>query len=234
VKGLIIRVYSPGGTVSGSDRIYNEIMKYKDKTGKPVVAFMQSVAASGGYYVSAACDKIVAEQTAITGSIGVIFGHFVLEKLLEEKLGIEPVVITAGRKKDWPSPFEPITLEQRQYIEDKLIKPAYERFKEVVASGRKKAALTPEDVNRLADGGIYWAKEAHDEKLIDKVGYLDEAIEQVKSLAGIEKAHVVEYRKPFSLAGLLSLRSGNTLRIDRTTLYELSQPQLLYLWTIPE
>ena len=234
VKGLIIRVYSPGGTIAGSDQIYNEIVKYKDKTGKPVVAFMQGVAASGGYYVSVACDKIVAEQTAITGSIGVIFAHFIFKDLLEEKLGIEPVIITAGKKKGWLSPFEPVTVEQRQYIEDKLISPAYERFKDVVASGRKKASLTPKDVDRLADGGIYWAQEALDERLIDKIGYFDQAVQQVKLLADIEKARVVEYRKPFSLAGLLSLRAGNILRIDRNTLYELSTPQLLYLWTMQQ
>ncbi len=98
VKGLIIRVNSPGGTVSGSDEIYNEIRRYRYKTDKPVVAFMQGMAASGGYYVSVACDKIVAEPTTVTGSVGVIAGHFVLQELLEQKLGIQPVIIKSGRK----------------------------------------------------------------------------------------------------------------------------------------
>jgi len=99
VKGLILRVNSPGGTISGSDRICNEIRKYREKEGKPVVAFMQGVAASGGYYVSVGCDQIVAEPTAITGSIGVIAGHFVLQGLLEEKLGVSaaaPVMAVAA------------------------------------------------------------------------------------------------------------------------------------------
>lgn len=229
VKGLIVRVNSPGGTISGSDQIYNEIRKYRDEEGKPVVAFMQSVAASGGYYTSVACEKIIAEPTAITGSIGVIFGYFVLQELLENKLGIQPVIIKKGSKKDWPSSFKVLTEEQKQYIQDRLINPAYERFVQVVADGRK-ALLTSDDVKRLADGSIYGAREALDEKLIDEIGYLDKAIERIKSLAGIEEAQVVEYRKPFSLTDVLLLRSGNTLKIDRATLYELSTPEVLYLW----
>lgn len=229
VKGLIIRVNSPGGTLSGSDQIYNEIRKFRNETGKPTVAFMQGVAASGGYYTSVACDKIVAEQTTITGSIGVIFGHFVLQQLLEDKLGIQPVFITSGPKKGWPSMFKPFEEEQQQYVQDRLIDPAFERFVEVVVEGRP--SLNASKVKELADGSIYFAKEALKHELIDDVGYLDKAIEAVKSLAGIEKAQVVEYRRPFSLAGFLSLRSKNVLNFDRAMLYELSTPQLLYLWT---
>jgi len=232
VKGLIIRVNSPGGTISGSDQIYNEILKYRRETDQPVVAFMQGVAASGGYYVSVGGDKIIAEPTAITGSIGVIFGHFVLQKLLEDKLGIEPHIIAAGDKKDWPSLFGPFTDEQQEYLKERLINPAYERFVSIVDRGRP--SLTLADVRDLADGSIYGAEEAHDEKLIDKIGYLDEAIETAKSLAGVDEVQVVEYRKPFSLASLLDARSRNVLKIDKMTLYELSAPQLLYLWTIPK
>ncbi len=230
VRGLIIRVNSPGGAVSASDRIYNEILKYRNEKGKPVVAFMQGVAASGGYYVSVGSDKIVAEPTVITGSVGVIAGHFVLQELLEEKLGIQPVIFKSGRKKDWPSPFQPVTEEQRQYIQDKLITPAYERFVQIVDEGRP--SLTLADVKRLADGSIYSAQEALDEKLIDEIGYLDEAIEQVKLLAGIDEAQVVEYRKPFSLADFLHSSSQSFLKIDRSALYELGTPQVLYLWSI--
>lgn len=230
IKGLILRVNSPGGTVSGSDRICNEIRKYRKEEDKPVVAFMQGVAASGGYYVSVGCDQIVAEPTAITGSIGVIAGQFILQGLLEEKLGIQPVIFKSGEKKDWPSPFQQITEEQRQYVQDKLITPAYDRFVQIIDEGREK--LTLADVKRLADGSIYGAEEALSEKLIDKIGYIDEAIEQVKSLAGIEKAQVVEYRKPFSLSYFLNSHSGNILKLDKSTLYELGTPQILYLWSL--
>ncbi len=230
VKGLIISVNSPGGTISGSDQIYNQIRKYRNESGIPVVAFMQGMAASGGYYASVACDKIMAEQTTITGSIGVIFGHFVLQQLLEEKLGVEPVMIASGAKKTWLSMFKPFEEEQRQYVQDRLINPAYERFVEVVDEGRP--TLDVNEVKEVADGGIYSAKEALKEELIDDIGYLDDAIDLVKSLAGIDKAQVVEYRRPFSLAGFLSLQNKkNILQFDRAMLYELSTPQLLYLWT---
>ncbi|UCE99183.1 MAG: signal peptide peptidase SppA [Planctomycetota bacterium] len=230
VKGLILRVNSPGGMISGSDQICHEIIRYREKEEKPVVAFMQSVAASGGYYVSVPCDKIVAEPTAITGSVGVIAGHFVLQELLEEKLGVQPAIVKSGEKKDWPSPFKPFTDEQRQYIQDKLITPAYERFVQVVVDGREELAIA--DVKRLADGSIYGAQEALDEKLIDKIGYLDEAIEEVKSLAEIAKARVVEYRRPFSFVDVFGSYSRNLLKIDKTTLYEFTTPQVMYLWSL--
>ena len=235
VKGVIVRVNSPGGTISGSDEIYNEILKYRDKEteDKPAVAFMQGVAASGGYYTSVACNKIVAEPTTITGSVGVIVGYLVLQQLLEEKLGIQPVIIKSAEKKDWPSSFQAPTEEQLQYIEEKLIRPAHSRFVEVVAEGRT-PLLTLADVERLADGSIYGAEEAYEEKLIDEIGYMDEAIEEVMSLAELDEAQVVEYRKPFSLAGLLSSQSASLLKIDKSMLYDLSTPQLLYLWTIHE
>ncbi|MHC4889674.1 MAG: signal peptide peptidase SppA [Planctomycetota bacterium] len=230
VKGLIVRVNSPGGTISGSDQIYREILKYRQEEGKPVIAFMQGVAASGGYYTSVACEKIMAEPTTITGSIGVISWYFVVQELLESKLGILPVVVKSGQKKDWPSSFRKPDSEELLYIENKVIKPAFERFVEIVTEGRKDL-LTETEVRRLADGGIFGAKEAKKEKLIDETGYLDDAIELVKEMAKIEKAQVVEYRKPFSLTSFLSYRKPNFLKIDRTTLYELSTPQVLYLWS---
>ncbi|MCX5639069.1 MAG: signal peptide peptidase SppA [Planctomycetota bacterium] len=230
VKGVIIRVDSPGGLISASDQIYKEILKYRQEEGKPVVAFMQDVAASGGYYTSVACEKIIAEPTALTGSIGVIMGHFVFQELLENKLGILPVILKSGKKKDWPSSFQVPTEEQLQYLQDKLITPAYERFVQVVAEGRQ-SQLTVDDVKRLADGGILGAQEALNEKLIDEIGYLDDAIGLVKSLAGIKEARVVEYRKPFSLASFLSYRSQGVLKINRATLYELNTPQVMYLWS---
>jgi protease-4 len=232
VKGLIVRVDSPGGTMSGSDQIYNEILKYRREEEKPVVAFMQGVAASGGYYSSVACDEIIAEPTTITGSIGVSMGYLVLEQLLEDKLGIQPIIVKAGEKKDWPSSFQMPTDEQLQYMQDRIITPAYERFRKIVVDGRKE--LTKEDVNRLADGSIYWADQALEVKLIDDIGYLDDAIEKVKSMAGIEKAQVVEYRRPFSLSDILGAEAKTPVRIDRKLLYELTVPQVLYLWTGPQ
>lgn len=230
VKGLIVRVTSPGGTISGSDRIHHEIQKYKAENGKPVIAFMQGVAASGGYYTSVACDKIMAEPTTITGSIGVISWWLVVQELLEDKLGIIPVTVKSGKKKDWPSSFRKPDAEELKYIEEKVITPAYDRFVSVIAQGRK-GILTIDQIKRLADGGIFGAEEARKEKLIDGIGYLDDAIALVKSIAKIAEARVVEYRKPFSLGDFFSYQKPNTLRIDRNTLYELGTPQVLYLWS---
>jgi protease-4 len=229
IKGIIIRVNSPGGTISGCDQIYNEIRKFRATTNMPVIAFMQGMAASGGYYTSVACEKIVAEPTTITGSIGVIMGYFVLQDLLEGKLGIQPIIIKSGEKKDWPSSFRQPTEEELQYLHKRMLEPAYKRFVEIVDEGRELLSL--DEAKELADGSIYSAKEALEKKMIDDIGYLDDAIEQVKALAGIERARVVEYRKPFSMTDFLITGSRNFLKIDRTTLYELSIPQVLYLWS---
>jgi protease IV len=230
VKGVIVRVNSPGGTISASDQIYMEICKFRKEENKPVIAFMQGVAASGGYYTSVACDKIIAEPTTITGSIGVISWYLVMQELLEDKLGITPVTVKSGPKKDWPSSFRKPEPEEIQYIQDKLITPALDRFVEVVAEGRKDS-LTLEEVRRLADGGIFGAKEALDEKLIDQVGYLDEAIELVKSMAKINRAQVVQYRKPFSFKDVLGQSKTSLFKLNKATLYEFGTPQILYLWS---
>jgi protease-4 len=177
-----------------------------------------------------ACDEIIAEPTTITGSIGVISWYLVVQELLEDKLGILPVTIKSGRKKDWPSSFRKPQPEEIQYMRDKVITPALERFIEVIAEGRKDS-LTIEEIRKLADGGIFGAKEAKEEKLIDDIGYLDEAIELAKSLAKIDKAQVVQYRKPFSFVDFFSYRKPNLLNLNRATLYELGTPQILYLWS---
>jgi protease-4 len=229
VKGLIIRVDSPGGTVSASDRIYKEITDYRKEKDQPAVALQQGMATSGGYYASAACDEIIAEPTTITGSIGVILVHFVFEGLLEDKLGIQPVFQTMGAKKDWPSMFRTPTEEEFAYVRERLLEPAYQRFVGIVKEGRAKA-LSPSEVEKLADGSIFAANQALEAKLVDKIGYLDEAIAAVETLAGIEKAQVVEYRRPLSLFGLLSSKSPQIPRLNSMTLIELGTPQVLYLW----
>ena len=231
VKALILRTITPGGMVSSSDQIYHEVLNFRQSTGRPVVAFMQTVAASGGYYTSVACDRIVAEPTVITGSIGVIMSHMVLKELLEEKLGIAPVVIKSGRKKDWPSMFSETTEEQKEYLAEKLIGPAFERFVELVAEGRKEK-LSEAEVRKLADGSIFGAVEAQENGLIDDVGYIDDAIATTEKLARIRNAQVVEYSRPFSLAVLLASqgKSKSVWEIDKNMLQKMAAPQLLYLW----
>ena len=228
VKAVILRTITPGGGVGASDRIHHKISEFRTETKKPVVAFMQTVAASGGYYTSVACDKIVAEPTVITGSIGVMFNHFVIKGLFEEKLGIVPVEIKSGPKKNWPSPFNETTEEEKEYLMTKLIAPAYERFISLVADGRSELDLA--EVRILADGSIYGAPEALEKKLIDKVGYLASAIAEAESLAGIKNAKVIEYERPFRLSSMLNSQGKSILKMDSETLREMSAPQLLYLW----
>lgn len=230
VRALILRVNSPGGTISGSDRIYQDVLNYHRATGQPTVAFMQGVAASGGYYASVACDRIVAEPTTITGSIGVIMSYFVFQDLLENKLGVQPVFLTAGEKKDWPSSFRAPKDEELDYIEERLLVPAYERFVEIVRTGRA-GTLSIERVRALADGSIYGAPKALEEKLIDKVGYLDDAVAEVKAMANIKEAQVVEYRRMFSFMNFLNAKTEAPFKLNRKTLYELSEPQVLYMWS---
>jgi len=228
IKAIIVRTVTPGGTVAASDRIHHEISRFRAETKKPVVAFMQGIAASGGYYTSVACDKIIAEPTTITGSIGVMSNYLVIKELLESKLGISPVVVKSGPRKNWPSMFEETTDEQKQYLMDKLISPTYERFVGLVNDGR--SMLTESEVRELADGSIYAAAEAMDKRLIDQIGYIDEAIALAESLAGIEDAQVIEYERPFSIMTLFSAQSKSIWKIDRDALRELAVPQLLYLW----
>ena len=229
VVAVILRAMTPGGTVSASDQIHHEITTFRQTTGKPVVAFMQSVAASGGYYASVACDEIIAEPTAITGSIGVMVNTMVIQELLEEKLGIDPVIIKSGPRKDWPSMFSQVTPEQRDYLTEKLIKPAYERFVTLVAEGRKDQ-LTPDEVRTLADGSIYGADEAKEAGLIDDIGYMDKAISTARRLAGVSKARVVEYGRSLSLFSVLGAESQKGITFDRKTIEQWALPRQMYLW----
>ena len=231
VKAVIVKIDSPGGTISASDRIHQEILKFREQSKKPVIAFMQGTAASGGYYASVACEKIIAEPTTITGSIGVISSYLVLQELLENKLGVQPVVVKSGEKKDWPSSFRAPTEAEIDYIQNKLIKPSLEIFINVVAKGREKS-LSLSEVRNLADGSIFGAQEALENKLIDDIGYLDDAVNLTKSISGIGDAQVVRYRQPFSLGNLIGVESKqNLLKINRNTLDELGTIQTLYLWS---
>jgi len=229
VKAVILRIVSPGGTVSASDQIHHEITKFREKTNKPVVAFMQTVAASGGYYSAVACDEIIAEPTVITGSIGVIMNNFVVKELLEQKLGIKAVTIKSGPKKDWPSMFEETTDEQIEYLQQKLIGPAYDRFVKLIDEGRGDK-LNKDQVLALADGSIYGADEACENKLIDEVGYLEDAVNAAQRLAGISSSRVFEYKQQFSISSILASENRSPLPLDRDSLSKLAMPQFLYLW----
>jgi protease-4 len=232
VKAVILRINSPGGGLTASDMIYHDLTTYLADADKPIIAAMDSVAASGGYYVACAADRIIAQPTTITGSIGVIAQLFFLQGLMQDKLGITPVTLKMGDKKDWPNMFGAAGLadEQREYLMKSLLEPGYERFVNVVAEGR---AMNRNDVLKLATGRVFLAPEALQAGLVDEVDYFDRAVEAAMEAAGIEDARVIEYVEPFSLGRIfgLGVKAGRALDLAPEKLASLASPKVMYLWT---
>ena len=169
VVGVIMHINSPGGSVYASEKIYKEINKLKE-TNKPVYAVMQELAASGGYYISAPCEKIFASNETFTGSIGVIMQSYSLEGLFE-KYGIKEQNITTGKMKDAGSPGKALDKEEKEYLQN-LVDSAFSRFVKVVADGRN---MSEADVRKLADGRIYDGSQAVENGLVDSIGDLEAA-----------------------------------------------------------
>ena len=205
-KGMIIYVNTPGGSVFASDELYFKIKEYQEKTGRPVYSSMQSQATSGGYYISAPADKIIANRNCWTGSIGVTMGTFMDISGLLDKLGIRTETITSGDNKDMGSSVEAMTDEQKQIFQS-LIDEAYDQFVEIVAEGRK---MEDDKVRQLADGRIYTAAQALENGLIDKIGTYEDAVADMKETYGLQECAVEDFYKEastdiFSLLGELSL-----------------------------
>lgn len=222
IKGIVLRVNSPGGTVTASDIIYREIKQFKKKKGIPVVACMMDVTTSGAYYVALSADAIIAHPTSVTGSIGVIALKFNIRGLLE-KIGVEDETIKSADKKDLWSPFRGSTEEERRIIQG-IMDNFHEKFIKVIAEGRKELSI--EEIRRLADGRIYTAEQAFDLKLIDKVGYLDHAIEIAKKEAGVTKAKVISYHRPSSYKNNIY----SMFNVDLGALTENAGLTFMYLW----
>jgi len=181
VKAIVLRVNSPGGSAAASQEIYNEIQRVRKASGKPILVSMGDVAASGGYYISAAADEIFADPATVTGSIGVIFSGLNVRGLLG-KIGIEAETITAGRLKDIGSPYRPMTPEERGLIQG-LLNDVHTQFIEAVAAGRK---LDVAAVRKIADGRIFTGLEAMKLGLVDKSGGLRQTVERAGQLGGIK------------------------------------------------
>ena len=175
-QGLILFVDSPGGGVYESDELYLKLKEYKEKTGRPVYSVMGSMAASGGYYISAAADKIIANRNTWTGSIGVTIGTLYDISGLLDRYGIKTETITAGRNKAMGSSVEPMTDEQKAIFQS-LVDDAYEQFVGIVSEGRN---LNLQDVKNLADGRIYTAKQALDLGLVDEIGTFKDAVSDMR------------------------------------------------------
>ena len=191
IQCLLLKVDSPGGTTTASDMLYNELLAFKKKTGKKIVVVMMDIAASGGYYISLPADVIMAHPTTVTGSIGVIFMRPKITGLMD-KLGVEMAVNTFGENKDMGSPFrQPNEKEQAifQDVTDGLGK----RFLGLVAKHRE---LSDHNLSDIATARIYLAEEALSLGLVDKIGYLDDALSEAKRISGLaEKARVIAYRR---------------------------------------
>jgi protease-4 len=210
IKAIILRVDSPGGVVGPSQEIYREVEKTRQI--KKVIASMGAVAASGGYYVVAAADGIIANPGTITGSIGVIMEYTNFKELLT-KIGLAPVVIKSGEFKDTGSPVRDITPAEEAYLKQ-FVNTLHEQFVAAIADGRK---MELDAVRKLADGRIYTGADAKDLGLVDRIGNLEDAIQWAGQLAGI-KGDVTAVYIPARKASLLRLLSESTLRnlIGRT------------------
>jgi protease-4 len=190
VKGVILRFETPGGEVTASDILYHEILRFKEKTGRPVVGLMMSLAASGGYYIASACDSVIAHPSTLTGSIGVI-SIFPSVETLFDKIGVKMTIIKSGSMKDSGSPFRAMTEEEKKSFQG-IIDEYYEDFLNAVLKGRK-GRLTSDELRPIADGRVYTAKQALKLKLIDDIGYFDNALQKTLSLASLKSAKVVAY-----------------------------------------
>jgi protease IV len=227
VKAVILKVDSPGGEVMASDDIANAIRKFQDKHKKPVVSSMGSLAASGGYYVSAPCQWIVANDLTITGSIGVIL-HSINYRGLMDKVGVQPMVFKSGRFKDMlsgskkPEEQDPAEKEMIQ----SMIMETYGKFKKVVADGRAVAAAKNNGKGKtlaanwteLADGRVLTGRQAFDNGFVDEIGNFETALETTKRIAGLSgDVRLIRYEEPFDISSIFSLlgkSEGKKISID--------------------
>jgi protease-4 len=233
VKALLLRINTPGGTVTASDIVYREIIRFKQERNLPVVAQLMGLATSGGYYVAMSADAIYAHPTTLTGSIGVLFVSVSFAGLME-KLGVEDQTIVSGPRKDTGSALRRMRPEERVQLQA-VIEQLSARFQDVVAQGRP--ALSRERIRELADGRVYTADEAKQAGLIDGIGYLEDGITETKRRAGLSEARVITYHRgretreniysevvPPAHSGLSGLEFAGSL------LPPVRGPAFLYLW----
>lgn len=225
IKAIVIRIDSPGGGVVPSQEIYNAV-KYAKKEGKKVVVSMGSVAASGGYYVAAAADMIVANPGTLTGSIGVKMEFANFEKLLE-KIGVQGMVVKSGEYKDVGSPFRTMTDPEKKLLQG-VIDDVQSQFVSAVAEGRK---LQEADVRAIADGRIFTGQQALTLKLVDQMGDLNDSIRVAGSLAGIKgKPAIIEKRKKIPFFDYLKEESASWIADVITSGVNRSSAKLQYLY----
>ena len=227
VKAMVMRINSPGGAIAPSQEIYEEIRNVRARSGKPIVASLDSVAASGGYYIASACDRIVANPGSITGSIGVILQWMETKDLLAWAK-LKPETITSGPMKAAGSPYQDLTDAQRAYFQD-IVTQLHSQFVRAVAAGRK-GKLTEAEVSRMADGRVFTGEQALGLKLVDQLGNLDDAVAVAGRLAGIAGRPGTIYPKKRS-RGLFDVLTSDDSDTETTISRILShRPRFLYQW----
>ncbi|MGM7720840.1 signal peptide peptidase SppA [Metabacillus sp. Hm71] len=232
VKGVILRVNSPGGGVVESAEIHKKLMELKEESKKPLYVSMGTQAASGGYYISTAADKIFAAPDTLTGSLGVIMQSINYGELAE-KYGVKFETIKSGPYKDIFSPTREMTDEERQILQT-MVDNAYNGFVQVIKEGRP---LSEEEVRKVADGRIYDGRQAKEKKLIDELGYFDDVVAAMKKDLDLEDPQVVEYGTALGLESFLSMSVSKVFKEDAelSSLYQLlsnsNSPRLMYLYS---
>lgn len=245
VVGVVVRVNSPGGTVTGSDYLLHHLrqMRIEDNEGEtrakplPLVVSMGSLCASGGYYIAMAVgdqpDSIFAEPTTWTGSIGVIIPHYDLSTAMSS-LFIKDDSIVSGPYKAMLSPTRPMSAEERK-IAQTLVDESFAGFKKVVVSGRPKFKDDAAALDASATGQIFTAEQAVERGLVDQIGFVEAAIERVAKLAGVglDEVRCVQYQRPPTLVGALLGTQSETPAptVDVATLLDLATPRAYYLWS---
>ncbi|EIJ79274.1 signal peptide peptidase SppA, 36K type [Bacillus methanolicus PB1] len=231
VKAIIIKVNSPGGGVVESAEIHHKIVEIQKETKKPVYISMGSMAASGGYYISAAADKIYASPETLTGSLGVIM-QGVNYAGLAKKYGVDFVTIKSGPYKDIMSPTRKMTDEERKILQS-MIENSYEGFVKVISEGR---GIPVEEVKKIADGRIYDGRQAKNLNLIDGFGYFDDVVENLKKDHKLKGAQVVGYSENLGFGSLFSMGArklmGEEMEMSgiMKILSQPNSPRLMYLY----
>ncbi|MBA4537953.1 signal peptide peptidase SppA [Bacillus aquiflavi] len=232
IKGIILRVNTPGGGVVESAEIHDKIVEIMEEAKKPVYISMGSMAASGGYYIAAPAEKIFAAPNTLTGSLGVIMQN-VNYKELADKIGIDYVTIKSGPYKDIMSQTREMTEEERDILYS-MLNNTYEGFVKVISEGR---GMSEEEVRRIADGRVYDGIQAKELNLIDDFGYLQDVIKQMKKDYKLNNAQVVRFTEYAGFSSLFSLGAqkmmGNDLQLTNfvNALSEPNSPRLMYLYT---
>ena len=223
VKAIVIRIDSPGGGVAPSQEIYNAVKRVRIEQNKTVVASMGTVAASGGYYIAVATDRILANPGTLTGSIGVIMQLANFQELLE-KVGIKNIVVKSGKFKDIGSPFRAMQDSDRQLLQS-VMDDVHGQFIEAVADGR---SLDAAEVEQIADGRVFTGQQAKSILLVDDIGDLHDAVKLAGELGGIEgEPRVIETTKPFSIRDFLASKIFGDVPSFGTSPFWMP---LLYLW----